>query len=108
LQLLAVAGVLDYIAEMISKTLLGAQAGKAASVVNVVAIGAAAVLAFALVGPLGVIGACVALLIANLVRAIGAGIAITWLIVNERSREWPTRTGPAASTNEIVSAPTEP
>jgi O-antigen/teichoic acid export membrane protein len=107
LQLLAVAGVLDYIAEMISKTLLGAQAGKTASVVNVVAIGAAAVLAFALVGPLGVIGACIALLIANLVRAIGAAIAIAWMIVNQRSREWPTQIGPAASTNGIVSAPTE-
>jgi O-antigen/teichoic acid export membrane protein len=103
LQLLALAGVLDYIAEMISKTLLGVQAGRIASVVNFVAVGAAAVLALALVGPHGVIGACVALLVANVVRAIGAVIAIVWLIVDERSREWPTRTGPAASTNEIVS-----
>jgi O-antigen/teichoic acid export membrane protein len=105
LQLLAVAGVLDYIGEMISKTLLGVQAGRTASVVNVVAVGAAAILAFALIGPLGVIGACVALLIANLVRAIGAVIAIAWLIADERSREWPARTGPA--TSEIVSAPAE-
>ena len=87
LQLLAVAGVLDYIAETISKTLLGVQAGRLASVVNVVAVGAAAVLAFALIGPLGVLGACLALLIANLVRAIGAVIAIAWLIADEKSRE---------------------
>jgi O-antigen/teichoic acid export membrane protein len=107
LQLLAVAGVLDYIGEMISKTLLGVQAGRTASVVNVVAVGAAAILAFALIGPLGVIGACVALLVANLVRAIGAVIAIAWLIADERSREWPARTGPAAATSEIVSAPAE-
>ena len=53
LQLLAVAGVLDYIAEMISKTLLGVQAGRLASLVNVVAVAAAAVLAFALIGPFG-------------------------------------------------------
>ena len=40
LQLLAVAGVLDYIAEMISKTLLGVEAGRLASLVNVVAVAA--------------------------------------------------------------------
>jgi O-antigen/teichoic acid export membrane protein len=107
LQLLAVAGVLDYIGEMISKTLLGVQAGKTASVVNAVAVAVAAVLAFTIIGPLGVIGACVALLIANLVRAIGAVIAIAWLITNERLRKWPARTGPPESTNEIVGAPVE-
>src|SRR5258708_36664563 len=87
LRLLAVAGVLDYIAEMISKTLLGVQAGRLASAVNVAAVGAAAVLAFALIGPLGVLGACLALLIANLVRAISAVLAIAWLIADEKSRE---------------------
>lgn len=86
LQLLAVAGMLDYIAEMISKTLLGVEAGRLASAVNVMAVGAAAVLAFALIGPLGVFGACLALLIANLLRATGAVIAIAWLIARERSR----------------------
>ncbi|MGZ5871404.1 MAG: hypothetical protein ACXWKP_04745 [Bradyrhizobium sp.] len=96
LQLLAVAGVLDYIAEMISKTLLGVQAGRLASLVNVVAVGAAAVLAFALIGRLGVFGACLALLIANLVRATGAVIAIVWLIADEKSRE-PARSGAAVS-----------
>ena len=80
LQLLVVAGVLDYIAEMISKTLLGVEAGRLAFLVNVVAVVAALVLALALIGPLGVFGACLALLIANLVRVIGAVIAIAWLI----------------------------
>ena len=87
LQLLAVAGVVDYIAEMISKTLLGVQAGRLASVVNVVAVGVAAMLAFALIRTQGVLGACLALLIANLVRATGAAIAIAWLIADEKSRE---------------------
>ncbi len=87
LQLLVVAGVLDYIAEMISKTLLGVQAGRLASVVNVVAFGVAAVLAFALISSMGVLGACLSLLIANLVRAIGGAIAIAWLIGAEKSHE---------------------
>jgi len=99
LQLLAVAGVLDYIAEMISKTLLGVQAGRLASVVNAVAVAAAAVLAFALIGPLGVFGACLALLIANLVRATGAVIAIAWLIADEGSR------APARSAAAVRPAP---
>jgi O-antigen/teichoic acid export membrane protein len=109
LQLLVVAGVFEYIAEMISKTLLGVQAGRLASAVNVGALGALAVLALALIGQFGVLGACVALLIAILVRAIGAVIAVAWLIAHEKSREQvrPTPAGPAASTIEIVSAPTE-
>jgi O-antigen/teichoic acid export membrane protein len=86
LQLLAAAGLLDYIAEMVNKILLGVQAGRLASLVNVLAVGAAAVLAFALIGQLGVFGACLALLIANVVRATGAVIAIAWLIAVERSR----------------------
>ena len=106
LQLLAVAGVLDYIAEMISKTLLGVQAGRLASAVNVVAVGAAAVLAFALIGPLGVLGACLALLIANLVRAISAVLAIAWLIADEKSREF-AAVGSPAPVNKVVGAPAE-
>jgi O-antigen/teichoic acid export membrane protein len=86
LQLLAVAGVLDYIAEMASRTLLGVEAGRLASLVNVVAFAAAAVLAFALIGRLGVFGACLGLLIANLVRAIGGVLAISWLIADDKSR----------------------
>jgi O-antigen/teichoic acid export membrane protein len=101
--------VLDYIAEMISKTLLGVEAGKLASVVNAVAVGVAAVLAFALIGPLGVFGACLALLIANLVRATGAVIAITWLIAKERSLV-PARSAAAVTSapiDKVLSAPAE-
>ena len=87
LQFLATAGLLDYIAEMISKTLLGVEAGRAASTVNVLAVAVAAGLAFALIGPLGVAGACLALVIANLVRMIGGAIAITMLVGSERSRK---------------------
>jgi O-antigen/teichoic acid export membrane protein len=99
LQLLAVAGVLDYIAEMISKALLGVQSGRLASVVNVAAVGVAAVLAFVLIGTLGVLGACLAVLIANMVRATGAVIAIAWLIADEKSREpvRPATVGSAAA-----------
>ena len=93
LQFLAIAGVLDYVAEMISKTLLGVESGRLASLVNVVAVGTAAVLAFVLIGPLGVFGACLALLIANLVRAAAGLIAITWLIAKERSRAPARRRG---------------
>jgi O-antigen/teichoic acid export membrane protein len=107
LQILAVAGVLDYIAEMISKTLLGVEAGKLASVVNAAAVGVAAVLAFALIGPLGVLGACLALLAANLVRATGAVIAITWLIAKERSRV-PARSAAAVSSAPIDKVPSAP
>ena len=86
LQLLAVSGVLDYIAEMISKTLLGIQSGRLAFVVNVVATVAALALALTLIGPLGVVGACLALLIANMVRVSGAMTAIAWLITRERAK----------------------
>jgi O-antigen/teichoic acid export membrane protein len=108
LQLLAVAGVLDYIAEMISKTLLGIQAAKLASMLNFVATGAAVVLAFPLIGSLGVLGACVTLLIANLVRAIGGVIAIARLIDEEASRERVGSTSAGAATGDkIVGAPAE-
>jgi hypothetical protein len=91
---------------MISKTLLGVQAGRLASVVNVVAVGVAAVFAFGLIGTQGVLGACLALLIANLVRMIGGVIAITMLIASERSREQGQHAtiGGAASAN-VVDAP---
>ena len=103
LQLLAVAGVLDYIAEVASKTLLGVQAGRLASLVNVAAVAAAAVLAFALIGRLGVFGACLGLLIANLVRATGAVLAIAWLIADEKSRV-PARSAAAVSPAPIDKA----
>lgn len=86
LQLLMVAGVIDYVTEMISKALLGVQAGKLAFLVNVAALAAALALVLALIEPLGVLGACLALLVANLVRLVSAGIAVTWLIRREHSR----------------------
>jgi O-antigen/teichoic acid export membrane protein len=99
LQLLAVAGVLDYIAEMASKTLLGVEAGRLASLVNVVAVAASAVLAFTLIGRFDVFGACLGLLIANLVRAIGGVLAIFWLIADDKSRGrvMPAAAGSAAA-----------
>jgi O-antigen/teichoic acid export membrane protein len=109
LQLLVVAGILDYIAEMISKTLLGIQSGRLAFLVNVVAAVAALGLALALIGPLGVFGACLALLIANLMRVIGAVIAIGWLIASEKAREQVrlAADSSAASANQVVGAPAE-
>lgn len=110
LQLLAVAGVLDYIAEMISKTLLGVQAGRLAFLVNVVAVAVSLMLALALIGPLGALGACLGLLIANSVRVIGAVIAITWLIAREKSQSQlrhATVVGLAAPANQVVGAPAE-
>jgi O-antigen/teichoic acid export membrane protein len=109
LQLLAAGGVLDYIAEMISKTLLGVQAGRLASVVNVAAFGVAAVLAYVLIGRLGVLGACLALLIANLVRATGGVIAIAWLIADEKSRvrARSEAVGSPAAIDKVLGAPVE-
>ena len=72
---------------MISKTLLGVQSGRLAFVVNIVASVVALALALALIGPLGVFGACLALLIANLVRVISAVTAIAWLITREKANE---------------------
>jgi hypothetical protein len=85
-QLLAVAWAAEYIAEMISKTLLGVQSGRLAFLMNVAGIGAA-VLALPLIFPLGVVGACLALAIANLVRVTAAWIAMTWLIAKEKSAD---------------------
>ncbi len=109
LQLLAIAGVADYIAEASSKTLLGVQAGRLASLVNVVAVAAAAVLAFVLIGRLGVFGACLGLLITSLVRAAGGVIAIAWLIARERSRvpARPVAAVSVASIDKAIGAPAE-
>lgn len=97
-QLLVVAGVLDYIAEMFSKTLLGVEAGKLALVVNAVSVATCLTLALTFIDSLGVVvGACLALLIANVARALLGGVAIGWLIKRERSRARPQLTpiGPA-------------
>ena len=102
-QILALAGVLDYIAEMISKTLLGVRAGKLAFFVNVVAVVVALGLAVALIAPMGVFGACLALLAANLVRAVGAIVAITWLIACEKKEQTLIATyDGTASANQVV------
>ena len=101
--------MLDYIAEMISKTLLGVEAGRLASLVNVAAVGVAAVLAFALIGRWACSARASALLIANLVRAIGAVIAIAWLIADEKSRA-PARSVAAVSPapiDKVLGAPAE-
>jgi O-antigen/teichoic acid export membrane protein len=92
---------------MINKTLLGVEAGRLASLVNVIAVGVVAVLAFALIGPLGVLGACLALLIANVVRATSAVIAIAWLIASERSRASARSVTPAgpAPIEKVLGAP---
>ena len=109
LQLLVVAGVLDYIAEMISKTLLGVEAGRLSSSVNALAVGVVAVLAFELIGPLGVFGACLALLMGNLVRATSAVIAIAWLIAKERSRTSarPVTSAGPAPVEKVLGGPAE-
>ena len=103
-QALLVAGAAEYIAEMISKTLLGVQRGGLAFKVNLLGI-VAAVFALPLIIPLGVIGACLALAIANLVRVAGAVIAIALLIVREKSpANQPATTAPEATANNIVAA----
>jgi O-antigen/teichoic acid export membrane protein len=84
-QLLVVAGGVGYIADMICGMLLGVQWGRLAFKVKVVGI-AAAFFALPLIITLGVVGACLALAIANLVRVTGAMIAIAWLLTRE-SRE---------------------
>jgi O-antigen/teichoic acid export membrane protein len=78
--------MLDYIADAAIKTLLGVQAGRLASLCNAAGVVSAVVLAFPLIRHLGVEGACLGLLISNLVRATGAVLAIVWLIAQEKSR----------------------
>lgn len=109
LQLLAIAGALDYIAEMISKTLLGVQAGSLAFLVNAVAAIAGLLLALLLIGPMGVFGACLGLLLANVLRATGAVIAIAWLIAREKARKptEPAMVGIAAVADHPASTPAE-
>jgi hypothetical protein len=107
LQLLMVAGVLDYVAEMISKTLLGVQSGKLAFLFNVAALVAALALILALIEPLGVLGACLALLVANLVRLLGAGVAIAWPIGREPPEEpieLPSITGAGKISQDIAAS----
>jgi O-antigen/teichoic acid export membrane protein len=99
LQLLAVAGLLEFITDVATKILLGVQAGRLASLCNAAGVVSAAVLAFALIGRWGVVGACLGLLITNLVRAIGAVLAIAWLIAEEKSRI------PGLSVSDVAAVP---
>jgi O-antigen/teichoic acid export membrane protein len=107
LQILVVAGVLDYVAEMISKTLLGVEAGALAFLVNIVAVVVSLGLALTLLPPMGVLGACLALLISSLVRAGGAMIAISWLMVRQRARERSRLATDGAAPARIIGAPAE-
>jgi O-antigen/teichoic acid export membrane protein len=107
LQILVVAGVLDYVAEMISKTLLGVEAGALAFLVNIGAVVVSLGLALTLLPLMGVLGACLALLISSLVRAGGAMIAIGWLIVRQRARERSRLATDGATPARIVGAPAE-
>ena len=85
LQLLMVAGVLDYVAEMINKTLLGVQSGRLVFLVNIIALVVALTLALMLIQPLGLLGACLALLATNLVRLVIAVASMIWQIGHDRS-----------------------
>jgi O-antigen/teichoic acid export membrane protein len=80
------AGVVDYVAEMISKTLLGVEAGKLAFFVNVASVATVLTLALLLIEPLGVEGACLALLVGSLVRMVGAAVSMAWLVGRDKSR----------------------
>jgi hypothetical protein len=64
-------------------------------------------LALTLLPLMGVLGACLALLISSLVRAGGAMIAIGWLIVRQRARERSRLATDGATPARIVGAPAE-
>ena len=81
-QLLVVAAVAEYFGEMIGKTLLGVGAGGLASTVTVLGL-VTAVFMLPLIPWLGVVGAAIALAIANLIRLIVAWVAMRWLIAKE-------------------------
>jgi O-antigen/teichoic acid export membrane protein len=99
LQLLAISSVLDYVAEVMSKTLLGVNAGKQAFLVNVASVIVAAGLFLVLVEPMGVLGAGAALVVANLVRLAGGAIALAGLISGQKARE---QTGPTEALSPLA------
>jgi O-antigen/teichoic acid export membrane protein len=81
-RLLVFAWACEYVGEMIAKTLLGAERGGSAFLVN--SSGAiVAILAVPLVIPFGVPGACAALAIANLIRLTFAWLLLHWLVIKE-------------------------
>ncbi len=81
-QFLVIAAVAEYVGDMIGKTLLGIGAGRLASMVTVLGL-AAAVCTLPLIYWLGVVGAAMALAIANLLRLVAAWLALRWLIAKE-------------------------
>lgn len=83
IRILVIAGVLDYTAEMIGKTLLGIRSGRLALLINGTAVAVAFGLGVPLVMAEGVLGACLALAAANLVRAVGAVIALLWRMAQQ-------------------------
>jgi O-antigen/teichoic acid export membrane protein len=81
-QLLAAAWACEYVGEMIAKTLLGAEFGSLAFLTNATGV-VAAILALPLIIPYGVLGACAALAIANLIRLACAWLILNWLLARE-------------------------
>ena len=83
-QLLALASASEYVGEMIAKTLLGAELGGLAFLTNATGV-VGAVVALPLIIPFGVLGACLALAIANLIRFVCAWLILSWLLARETS-----------------------
>ena len=83
-QLLALAWASEYVGEMIAKTLLGAELGGLAFLTNATGV-VGAVVALPLIIPFGVLGACLALAIANLIRLVCAWLILSWLLAKETS-----------------------
>jgi O-antigen/teichoic acid export membrane protein len=84
-QLLALAWAFEYVGEMISKTLLGVEFGGLAFLTNATGV-VGAIVALPLVIPFGVLGACLALAIANLIRLVCAWLILSWLLTKEAPR----------------------
>jgi len=83
-QILALAWAAEYVGEMIAKTLLGAELGGLAFLTNATGV-VGAVVALPLIIPFGVLGACLALAIAILIRLIFAWLILSWLLAKETS-----------------------
>ena len=83
-QLACTAAGIDYVAEMLNKTLLGVKSGKLAVFMNTASV-ATSFASFPLLVKFGASGACLGLVLANAVRLVTAWIAIKWLIAREKS-----------------------
>ena len=82
-QLACVSASIDYVTEMLHKTLLGVKSGRLAVFMNI-ASAATAFLSFPLLLRFGASGACLGLVLANTVRLITAWISIRFLIAKEK------------------------